>query len=296
MSGRSRTSKASASTARRGKKGAAAGSEGEGDVEGEGSRNFWSVDHMVALIRAKREQDAHLQGMGHAYSRMKRREWNWADVKERLKKVGVERTLEKCGKKWDNLMQQFKKLYLFQGESGKHDFFQLTGKERSAHGFNFTMDRVVYEEIKGSTEKSHTIHSENVADTGGSGGVQLSSGFAGGPESVGDGDPGANDNDEDDNCTKGSLRASGNTGGFRKKKNVRQQTFEALMECMERYGTLMAMAMESASKRQCSIQLRQCEAWEAEVEVQRKHYATSNDLSKLMCQALLEIAKAIRER
>ncbi|GBG42291.1 hypothetical protein CBR_g75718, partial [Chara braunii] len=118
MGGRSRMTKGSSSTVRRGKKGTAAGSEGEGDVEGEAMRNFWSVDHMVALIRAKRDQDAHLQGMGHTCARMKPREWKWADVEERLKKVGVERTADKGGKKWDNVMQQFKKVHLFQGSPG----------------------------------------------------------------------------------------------------------------------------------------------------------------------------------
>ncbi|GBG60255.1 hypothetical protein CBR_g3499, partial [Chara braunii] len=182
------------------------------------------------------------------------------------------------------------------GESGKQDFFKLTGKERSAHGFNFTMDRAVYEEIKGSTEKSHTIHPKNVADTGGSGGAQLLSGCSGRPGSVGNGDPGTDDNEEDGNSTKGSSPTMGSTGGFGKRKNVRQQTFEALTECVEKHGTLMATTVESASKRQCSIQIRQCKAMEAEVEVQRKHYAASDDVNKLMCQALLKIVKAIRER
>ncbi|GBG62005.1 hypothetical protein CBR_g28481 [Chara braunii] len=141
-------------------------------------------------------------------------------------------------------------VHLFQGESGKHDFFQLTGKERSAQGFNFTMDRAVYEEIKGSTVKSRTIHPKNVADTGGSRGVQLPSGFSGDLQSVGDGDAGADGNDEDESSTKGSSPATGNTGGCGKRKNVRKQTFESLTECMEKHGTLMATMMESASKRQ----------------------------------------------
>ncbi|GBG77658.1 hypothetical protein CBR_g24106 [Chara braunii] len=249
---------------------------------------------MNAIIRAKWDEEAHMQGMGHACAHMKTREWKWADVEERLKKVGVERTTDKCGKKWDNLMQQFKKVHLFQGESGKQDFFQLTGKERSTHGFNFTMDRAVYEEIKGSTAKNHTINPKHVANTGGSGGVQLSSGFAGSPQSVGDGDTGGDDNDEEDNSTKGSSPTMGSSAGFGKRKNVRQQTFEALTECREKHRTLMATTMGSAGKRQCSIQLRQCEAMEAEVEVQRKHYAALDSVTKLMCQALLEIAKAIR--
>ncbi|GBG68557.1 hypothetical protein CBR_g3101 [Chara braunii] len=185
---------------------------------------------------------------------------------------------------------------LVPGESGKQDFFQLTGREMSARGFNFTMDRAVYEEIKGSTAKSHTIDPKNVADTGGSGGAQLPSGFAGSPKSVGGGDASGDDNDEEDSSTKGSSPTTGSSGGFGKRKNIKQQTFEALTECMEKHGTLMAPTMESASKRQCSIQIRQCEAMDAEVEVQRKLYSASDDVSKLMYQALLEIGNAIRER
>ncbi|GBG86936.1 hypothetical protein CBR_g44389 [Chara braunii] len=187
--------------------------------------------------------------MGHTCAHMKPREWKWADVEERPKKVGVEKTADKCGKKWDNLMQQFKKVHLFHGESGKHEFFQLTGKERSARGFNFTMDRAVYEDIKGSTAKSHTINLKNVADTGSSGGVQLSSGFAGSSESVSDGDAGGDDNDEEDKSTKGSSPARGSSGSFGKRKNVRQRTFKVLTECMKKHGTLMTTTMESVSKR-----------------------------------------------
>ncbi|GBG75597.1 hypothetical protein CBR_g20228 [Chara braunii] len=84
--------------------------------------------------------------------------------------------------------------------------------------------------------------------------------------------------------------------GFGKRKSTRQQTFEALTESMEKHGALVASTMEINSNRQCSIQIRQCEALEAEVEVQNKHYAASDEVSKLMCHALLEIAKAIRER
>ncbi|GBG64176.1 hypothetical protein CBR_g40876 [Chara braunii] len=93
-----------------------------------------------------------------------------------------------------------------------------------------------------------------------------------------------------------SESTTGSTDGFGKRKNMRQKTFEALTECMEKHWMLMATTMGSASKRQCSIQLRQCEAMDAKVEVLRKHYEASDDVSKLMCQALLEIAKAIAHR
>ncbi|GBG58925.1 hypothetical protein CBR_g24277 [Chara braunii] len=276
MGGRGGKTKSCAGNGRRGKRTAGRGSDAEGDADGEGGRHFWSVDDIIALIRAKRDQDAHLQGMGHA-----------------LKKVGVDREADRCGKKWDNLMQQFKKVHHFQGLSGKQDFFQLSGKDRMSKGFNFNMDRAVYDEILGSTAKNHTINPKNVADTSAQGGVRLPSASSADPESVGDGDDGAEHDEDDDGSNKGSSQTTGGAGGFGKRKSTRQQTFEAMTQCMEKHGALMASAMESNNKRHCSIAIRQCEALEAEIEVQKKHYAASDEVSKLMCHALLEIAKAI---
>ncbi|GBG70465.1 hypothetical protein CBR_g6593 [Chara braunii] len=295
MGGRGGKTKASARNGRRGKKAAGKRSDAEGDGDVEGGCHFWSVDDIIALIGAKRDQDAHRQGMGHAYARIKPQEWKWLDVAQRLKKVGVDRDADKYGKKWDNLMQQFKKVHQFQGLSGKQDFFQFSGKERTSKGFNFNMDRAVYDEIVGSTAKNHTINPKNVANTGASGGVRLSSASSADPESVGDGDDGAGHDDNDDGSTNGSSQMTGSPDGFGKSKSTRQQTFEAMTKCMKKHGALMASTMESASKWQCSIQVRQCEALEAEVEVQKKHYAALDEVSKLMCHALLEIAKAIRE-
>ncbi|GBG69956.1 hypothetical protein CBR_g4783 [Chara braunii] len=252
MAGKGGKSKPSGHNARpRAKKGQGKGSGGEGDGDAEEKRNFWSVEHIIALIRAKRDQDAHMQGMGHAYAWMKPREWKWQDVAQRLNNVAVDRNAEKCGKKWDSLMQQFKKVHHFQSPSGSADFFQLTLKERASRGFNFTMDRAVYDEIEGSTGMNHTIHPKNAADTG--------------------------REDDEEGSTRGSSQTTGTPGGSGKRKSTRQQTFEALTECMEKHGELMASTMEIASKRQCSIQVRQCEALEVEVEVQRKHYVASDE-------------------
>ncbi|GBG65689.1 hypothetical protein CBR_g51989 [Chara braunii] len=236
MGGRGGKTKSCAGNGRRGKRTAGRGSDAEGDADGEGGRHFWSVDDIIALIRANRDQDAHLQGMGHAYARMKPREWKWLDVATRLKKVGVDREANRCGKKWDNLMQQFKKVHHFQGLSGKQDFFQLSGKDRMSKGFNFNMDRAVYDEILGSTAKNHTINPKNVADTGAQGGVRLLSASSADPESVGDGDGGAEHDDDDDGSTKDSSQTTGGAGGFGKRKSTRQQTFEAMTECMETHG------------------------------------------------------------
>ncbi|GBG75768.1 hypothetical protein CBR_g21012 [Chara braunii] len=249
MGGRGRSKKASAAHGRGTKKTASSGSDGElqGDMDVNGERNFWLVEHMVALVRAKQNQDGHLEGMGHTFARMKPREWKWQDVHERLKKVGVARSDENCGKKWDNLMQQFKKVHRFMQECGKPDYFQLTGKERRSHRFNFVMERVVYEEIKGSTAKNHTIHPRNVTDTNAPGGVEMWSGSGRGRgDGGGGGDESGEPHEEEDGSTKGSSFSTCSTAGLA----MRQQTFEALTDVMEKHGTLMATALESASKRQ----------------------------------------------
>ncbi|GBG89626.1 hypothetical protein CBR_g49416 [Chara braunii] len=220
MRGGGGKTKSCGSNGRRGKRTADKGSDAEGDVDGEGGRHFWSVDDIIALIRAKRDQDAHLQGMGHAYSRMKPREWKWLDVATRLKKVGVDREADWCGKKWDNLMQQFKKVHHFQGLSGKQDFFQLSGKDRMSKGFSFNMDRAVYDKILGSTVKNHTTNPKNVADTGAQGGVRLPSTSSADLESVGHKDGGAEHDDDDDGSTKGSSQTTGGAGGFGKRKST----------------------------------------------------------------------------
>ncbi|GBG91870.1 hypothetical protein CBR_g53929 [Chara braunii] len=105
------------------------------------------------------------------------------------------------------------------------------------------------------------------------GGKSKSSGRNGRPRAK----RGAGREDDDEGSTRGSSQTTGTPAGFGKRKRTRQQTFDALTECMEKHGALMASTMESASKRQCSIQVRQCEALEAQVEVQRKHYAASDE-------------------
>ncbi|GBG63598.1 hypothetical protein CBR_g38664 [Chara braunii] len=297
MGGRGRSKKASAAHRRQTKTTASGESDGEGDMDVDGGRNFWSVEHMVALVRAKRDQDAHLEGMGQAFACMKPREWKCQDVHERLKK-GVVRSGENCGKKWDNLMQQFK---------------------------------------KGSAAKNHTIHPRNVADNGVLGGVEMPSGSRGGRgDGGGVGDVLGEPHEEEGGPTKGSSFSTGSTVGLAKRKNMRQQTFkaltkvmekhdtlmgttlesaikrqckgssfstgsteglakrkntrpqtfEALTDVMEKHVTLMATTLESASKRQCSMLMRQCEIMESEVDAQKKHYVESDDVSKLMIELL----------
>ncbi|GBG83478.1 hypothetical protein CBR_g37190 [Chara braunii] len=61
---------------------------------------------------------------------------------------------------------------------------------------------------------------------------------------------------------------------------------------MDKHGKLMATAVDSAFKRQCSVRTRQCDILEREVEVQ-EHYEKLDQANLMMCNALLEIAKAI---
>ncbi|GBG77223.1 hypothetical protein CBR_g23550 [Chara braunii] len=269
MDSRTSKSRASASTTRCGKKAVGGGGEAEGDGEGEGPKL------LVGGAHGRPHQGDTEPGCATADGGPRVR----SDEAEGMK-VG-ERVQEGA---------------LLPGRVWEGGLFQLSAKERLARGFNFNMDRAAYEEIKVSTARSHTIHPQNVTDTDRAGGVQLPSGSFGGPESVHDGDAGGDGNDEVNNSTRGCSQTMGSPGGVRKRKNMRQQTFEALTECMEKHGTLMASTMESASKRQCSIQIRQCEAMEAELEVKKKHYAASDEVSKMMCHVMMEIAKAIRDR
>ncbi|GBG78156.1 hypothetical protein CBR_g26191 [Chara braunii] len=147
-----------------------------GRSDGEGGRNFWSVGDTIALVRARRDQDLYFAGMGTSFARMKTREWKWEDVRARLQSMGVTRDVVDCGKKWDNLMQQFKKVHKFQNLSGGKDYFKLASKDRRSEGFSFVMDRSVYDEMEAMTKGDHTIHPKNLADTGATGGVQMPAG------------------------------------------------------------------------------------------------------------------------
>ncbi|GBG82405.1 hypothetical protein CBR_g34781 [Chara braunii] len=275
---------------RRGKKGA--GDTSAGEVAK--SRNFWTVDHMIALIRAKRDQDLHLAGLGHNSVRMKMKTWKWDDVEKRLVQMGVmSRKVEDCGKKWDSLYQQFKTVHKLMGESGKSNFFTLTPRERKERGFDFRMDECVYSEIKAMSRGDHTIHPTNLADTGVAGCVQMpcprgGRNESGGSEGCGDGQ------DDDQGSTRDSTFSGVGGGGGGKRKNVRQQTFDTIADVMKDHGNLMATTVDSASKRQCSILTRQCDILERELEVQKEHYVKADQANFMMCNALLEIAKAIR--
>ncbi|GBG62185.1 hypothetical protein CBR_g29385 [Chara braunii] len=278
-----------------GRKGKKCGEESSAGDETK-SRDFWTVEHMIALIRAKRDQDSHLAGLGHNYGRMKTKTWKWEDVEKRLVQMGVtSRKAVDCRKKWDNLYQQFKSVHKFMGESGKPNFFTLTPGERRERGFNFRMDERAYSEMKAMSGGDHTIHPTNLADTGAPGGVQLP-GTVGGRNDSSGSDVGGGGQDDNRGSTRDSSFSGGGGGGAGKRKNVRQQTFEAMADVMKEHGALMSTTVDSVSKRQCSILTRQCDILEREIQVQKDHYEKVDEANFLMCNALMEIAKAIRER
>ncbi|GBG62913.1 hypothetical protein CBR_g34285 [Chara braunii] len=144
-----------------------------------------------------------------------------------------------------------------------------------------------------------TIYSDNLVDTSAQGGVQMSGDTQRQPSVAGEsyarGDVG-DSNDADGGLARESGFNAGNTGGAGKRKNMRQQTFDTIAEVMEKHDALMADTVEGANKRQCSILERQCDILEREVDDQKRHYEASDEANRMMSTALLEIAKAIRER
>ncbi|GBG84528.1 hypothetical protein CBR_g38810 [Chara braunii] len=89
-----------------------------------GKHPAWSVEEMLKVARAKRDQQAHFEGMPHNYGCMRNREWKLLDLQKRLAEVGVDRTTNDIGKKWD-VFQQYKKVQRYQNISGGKNFFTL---------------------------------------------------------------------------------------------------------------------------------------------------------------------------
>ncbi|GBG84985.1 hypothetical protein CBR_g39449 [Chara braunii] len=161
--------------------------------------------------------------------------------------MGITREGIDCEKKWDNLMQQFKKVHKFRNLSGGKDYFKLASKARQSEGFNFVIDRSVYDETEAMMKGDHTIHPKNLADMGAAGVVQmLARAGAGGETMVNEG--GGEAADEEQGSTKDSTFSARSGDGYGKRKNMRQQTFEAVVDIMDKHGALMASTMDSTSK------------------------------------------------
>ncbi|GBG85648.1 hypothetical protein CBR_g40377 [Chara braunii] len=99
-----------------------------------GKHPAWSVEEMLKLAQAKRDQQAHFEGMPHNYDRMRNREWKLLDLQKRLAEVGVNRATDHIGKKWDNVFQQYKKVQRYQNMFGGKNFFTLTPCNESGRG------------------------------------------------------------------------------------------------------------------------------------------------------------------
>ncbi|GBG63139.1 hypothetical protein CBR_g36908 [Chara braunii] len=101
-----------------------------------------------------------------------------------------------------------------------------------------------------------TIYPDNVANTSARGELHMPRSPSVAGESAAGGD-GGDGNDNDGGSGREFGFSAGSTGGNCKRKNMRQQTFEAIAEVMDKHGALMADTVEGASKRQCSILERQ---------------------------------------
>ncbi|GBG67568.1 hypothetical protein CBR_g697 [Chara braunii] len=282
---------------RGGVRGRSVGRGGRGGISDDAGKSptYWSAEDQILLVRCKQEQDMHLVGLSHNYGRMKTKEWNWEDMSKRMANAGRPTDADDCMKKWDNLFQNYKKIQRFQNASRRPDFFRLTNEERKEHNFKFRMDRALYNEIHAGIVGNHMIFPPNVADTGSPDGVPLPRRGAGGGESVCSEAAGEGCPDERSSARESDSNVGSGAGGG-KRKNARQQAFESISDVMERHGALMSSTIESSSKRQCSISTRQCDILEQEVAIQKAHYAASDETQRMICQALFEIAAAIRGR
>ncbi|GBG90693.1 hypothetical protein CBR_g51202 [Chara braunii] len=241
--------------------------------ENAGKHPLWSVEEMSKLARAKGDQQAHFEDMPHNYGRMRNREWKLQDLQKHLLEVGVDRTTNNIGKKWDNLFQQYKKVQRYQNASGGKNFFNLTPALRTEEGFNFKMEERVYDEIHAISKGNQTIrfYPDNVADISVGGGLQMPHSPSVAGESAAGGD-GGDENDDDGGSAWESGVSAGSTGGNCKRKNMRQQIFETIAEVMDKHNILMTDTVEGASKRHCSIMEQQCDILEREVDAQRAIY------------------------
>ncbi|GBG79797.1 hypothetical protein CBR_g30059 [Chara braunii] len=226
---------------------------------GSGGRTIWNLDDSLTLVRCKRDQDEALAAAGHNFVRMKNKEWKWTDVANRMGALGVKRDWDQCMKRWENIFSWYKKVQLREKESVKQSFFTLTPKQRNEEGYKFQTDRRLFEAIDAGQHGNQTIHPPNLVDTGVS---QLQGGGNGGG-----GETSASENGE---ASGGQGSGSRSSGGFKfsKKKNARQQAFEAVTDVMSAHSTVVVDSVDRASKRQCDVFQRQCDIMEMEVKVQ----------------------------
>ncbi|GBG83869.1 hypothetical protein CBR_g37666 [Chara braunii] len=160
---------------RGGGRGQSNGRAGRGGASEDGSKSatYWTIEEQMLLVRCKREQDMHMAGLGHNHGRMRTKEWKWKDIAKRLAVLGTVKDVDDCFRKWENLFQNYKKIFRFQGKSGGMDFFRLTNEEKKEENFKFRMDKALYTEIHASMVGNYTIFPPNVADIGSPEGVQL---------------------------------------------------------------------------------------------------------------------------
>ncbi|GBG63495.1 hypothetical protein CBR_g38563 [Chara braunii] len=265
-------------------KGRAKGKAKDGDGESGGGRIIWSLDDSIALVRCKREQDETLAAAGHNFARMKTKQWKWTDIGKRMEVLGVNREWDVCMKRWENIFSWYKKVQWREKESGLQSFFTLTPKERADKGYKFQMDRRLYEAIHAGQHGNQTIHPPNVVDTRASEKLGANNG--------GMGETSASDNG-DGEAGKGCASRSSSGMKFTKRKNARQQAFEAVTDVMSTHSIVVADSVDRASKRQCDVLQRQCDIMEREVKVEETQCGVMDAGQRMLCDALLKIAEAL---
>ncbi|GBG70639.1 hypothetical protein CBR_g7941 [Chara braunii] len=219
-------------------------SDGDGSAAG-GADCEIMEDGAADDVEDEDDEDETLAAAGHNFARMKTKQWKWTDIAKRMEVQGVTREWDVCMKRWENMFSWYKKVQWREKESGLQSFFTLTPKERAEKGYKFKMDRRLYQAIHAGQHGNQTIHPPNVVDTGAS---ETQSGANNG----GAGETSASENG-DGEAGEGCASRSSSGMKFTKRKNARQQAFEAVTDVMFSHSTVVADSMDRASKRQCDV-------------------------------------------
>ncbi|GBG67691.1 hypothetical protein CBR_g819 [Chara braunii] len=148
--------------------------------------------------------------------------------------------------------------------------------------------------IHATTPNNQAIHPPNLHDTGGLHPQQSNDGEesqARGPTTAGE--TSANDNMERETGDGYGSRSSGGMPSG-KRKNARQLAFDVVTDVMNTHSTVMADSVDHASKCQCEVLQRQCDIMEREAATQEKQCEVLDVGQRMLCDALLKIASALR--
>ncbi|GBG72740.1 hypothetical protein CBR_g12307 [Chara braunii] len=182
----------------------------------------------------------------------------------------------KCRKPWENMFMWYKHILdNHEDRSGMATFWKLTAKQRRDKGFQFFLDRELWDAIHAGQDDNQTINPTNLADTG--------KRTADKADSEGE--------DREDMSTDYASASQGSRHG--KKKMAREQAFAVVGEVMKEHSAVVAESVERASKRQCEIIDRQCNVLERELDIHERQLQLADVGQKLLCDALMKIAEAL---